>query len=417
MATKAIQKYREANRKAAGKVTGFIGELFGSAQAVKVAVAEERVISQFGKINQQRKNAAVKDRLFGEILHSIFRNASNFGTGIILILVGNKISQGTFSIGDFALFAYYLGYTADFAGLVGEHLAWIKQVGVSLSRLFRLLQDTPSKILVAHNPVYLHKELPEVTYERKNNSHIFVNLEARGLSYLYEETNRGIRKINLSFKKGSFTVITGRIGSGKTTLLRVLLGLLPLQEGQIYWNGQPVENPAMFMIPPRVAYTPQVPLLFSESLKDNILMGLPTDEANLDTAIFKAVMEQDIHELENGLETMLGAKGVKLSGGQRQRAAAARMFIREPELLVFDDISSALDVETERILWDRVFSNHNTTCLAVSHRKPALKRADHIIVLKDGGIIAEGKLNTLLNSCNEMQLLWQGQSGVVHEIP
>ena len=150
-------------------------------------------------------------------------------------------------------------------------------------------------------------------------------------------------------------MITGRIGSGKTTLLRVLLGLLPKDEGEIRWNGSVVEKPGEFFTPPHCAYTAQVPRLFSDTLRDNILMGLDKNDDDIYRAVRLAVMERDLGDLDEGLDTMVGPKGVKLSGGQIQRTAAARMFVREPELLVFDDLSSALDVETERILWERIF--------------------------------------------------------------
>jgi ATP-binding cassette subfamily B protein len=120
-------------------------------------------------------------------------------------------------------------------------------------------------------------------------------------------------------------------------------------------------------------------------------------------------MEEDLNEFDQGLETMVGPKGVKLSGGQIQRTAAARMFVRNPELLVFDDLSSALDVETERILWKRVFEKPGQTCLVVSHRRIALRQADNIVVLKDGKVEAEGRLEELLTTNKEMQRLWAGE--------
>ncbi len=158
--------------------------------------------------------------------------------------------------------------------------------------------------------------------------------------------------MDLSLARGTMTVVTGRVGAGKTTLLRTLLGLPPREAGEIRWNGQAVDDAAAFFAPPRCAYTAQVPRLFNETLRQNILLGLPDDPALLDAAVRAAVLEDDVRALDAGLETLVGSAGVKLSGGQVQRAAAARMFVRQPELLVFDDLSSALDVETERALWE-----------------------------------------------------------------
>ena len=149
---------------------------------------------------------------------------------------------------------------------------------------------------------------------------------------------------------------------------------------------------------------------FSESLKDNILQGLPENLAAVEAAVHRAVFEDDLTGMPSGLETIVGTRGVRLSGGQAQRTAAARMFVREAELLVFDDLSSALDVETEQRLWERVFATDpGVTCLVVSHRRPALRRADQIILLRDGQVENVGTLDELLTRSAEMRRLWSGE--------
>ncbi len=262
--------------------------------------------------------------------------------------------------------------------------------------------------LVEHGPVHLWGELPSASPPRHRPNEKLELLTATGLSYRYPGSEHGVMDATLSISGGTLTVITGRVGSGKTTLLKVLLGLLPKDAGEILWNGVTVDDPADFFVPPRSAYTAQVPRLFSETLHDNILMGLSEDSVSLPTALHTAVMERDIAALEDGLDTPVGPRGTKLSGGQVQRSAAARMFVREPELLVFDDLSSALDVETERTLWTRVLAQERT-CLAVSHRRSILHQADYIVLLKNGRIEATGSLDDLLSKSEEMQQLWAVQ--------
>jgi len=408
-----ILRYRRAAREATGRVTDLIGEMFGAVQAVKVATAEDHVIAHFRTLNEDRRRASLKDSLLTELLNAVFWSSVTLGTGLILLLASQAIRAGTFTVGDFALFVFYLSLVTEAMTTVGNFAARFRQVGVSVQRLADLLPDESADRLTDAHPLYLTGAVPSLAFVEKVPTDRLETLVARGLTFRDPATGRGIEDVNFTLTRGEFTVVTGRIGSGKSTLVRALIGLLPKDAGVILWNGQPVQRPAEFFVPPRVAYIPQVPRLFSEALQDNVLFGLPLTRADLPGAVWSAVMERDVEMLERGLDTLVGPRGVKLSGGQVQRTAAARMFVRKPELLVIDDLSSALDVETERILWDRLFALEDVTCLVVSHRRDALRRADHIIVMNDGRIDAEGKLEFLLQMSDEMQRLWHGDPRAV----
>ncbi|HEY9667867.1 MAG TPA: ABC transporter ATP-binding protein [Coleofasciculaceae cyanobacterium] len=517
---KRIKQYRQASRQATERVTGLAGELFSLVQAIKVTGVQQPMLTQFKNANEQRRQLMVKDQMLTALLKSAFENLVSIGTGLILLVAAQSMQAGvgTLSVGDFALFVYYLPFVTFFLEFFGVFLALLKQTEVSFERMQALLcgvgvgemerlgdgeqvsktlvqegrrqeaegrsqeavfnlfervdyfrhavltqsHDTSidnrkssrhpnpcTDALVAHNPLYLNdlwgrrQQLPPVKQLSFDKSDAdgglrlrLHELTASHLTYFYPGTDRGIKSVNLTLERGSLTVITGRIGSGKTTLLRVLLGLLPMQAGAIYWNGQTVNDPANFFTPPRSAYTPQVPQFFSNSLRENLLLGLQSSEQNIAKAVEMAVFDRDVAAMPQGLETIVGVKGVRLSGGQLQRAAATRMLVRQPELLVFDDLSSALDVETEQKLWSRLFalrsqelnvdsqavSNRSSlssfppsplwtpTYVVVSHRRPVLRQAHQIIVLKDGRVEAVGHLEQLLETCGEMQQLWQGKT-------
>jgi ATP-binding cassette subfamily B protein len=411
IATRYLYAYNRASREADSAASAFLGELFGAAQAIQVAGAEERAVARLRHINGIRRRAALKDVLLNHVLiTSLVENVAQIGAGIVVLLVGQSLRAGTFTVGDFALFVYALPRISDFTMWTGRTYAVYRQAEVSLARLLAAIPDTAAHELVAPAAVPLRDRPLLVQPIVRAEADRLMTLDITNLSYRYPGSEQGIWDVDLRLERGQFTVVTGQVGAGKTTLLRVLLGALPCHGGEIRWNGRLVADPPAFFVPPRCAYAAQAPRLFSETLRENLLLGLPYDQEALAHVLYQAVFDRDIAALEHGLDTVVGPRGVRLSGGQVQRAAVARMLLRDAELLVFDDVSSALDVETEQALWERIAARSGATLLVVSHRPAILRRAGRILVLKNGRVAAEGTLESLLATSADMRQLWRGDS-------
>lgn len=395
-----IRTYRRRMREATARVTDFIGETFGAVSAVKLAAQEDRMVGHLRALGETRRHAALRDVLLTELIRGVNTNMVNLAVGLVLLLGANKVRGGALDVADFVLFIGLLPRLTGSMGFFGDAIARHRRTGVSYDRMTRLLQDAPDTTIVAHHDVHLTADPPAPD---PAPPHIpLQELRVQNLSATHA-SGLGVHDISFTVRRGEFIVITGRIGSGKSTLLRALLGLIPTQNGHTYWNDQPIDDPATFLVPPRSAYTAQIPNLFSDTLQENITSGSP--DTNLNRAVKLAVLEPDLDTLGSGLTTPVGARGVKLSGGQIQRAAVARMLARDADLLVFDDVSSALDARTEAQLWQGL-AHTDATCLVVSHRRAALLRADRILILQNGTLTDHGTLPELLERNEEMRALW-----------
>lgn len=220
--------------------------------------------------------------------------------------------------------------------------------------------------------------------------HPLRRLELAGFGVRHPDGVVAVRDVDLTIERGQLVLVVGPVGSGKSSLLRALAGIVP-HTGRLIWNGVPVAEPELFLRPHQVGYVGQQPRVLSGTVADNITLGFPVDAG---AAASTAQLEPDLAASGAGLGLVIGHKGTRLSGGQLQRLALARALAPRSELLVADDVSSALDVTTELALW-AALRQHGATVLGSTSKRAALLRADHVLVLEDGRVVAQGRWGEL----------------------
>ncbi|RLE25582.1 MAG: hypothetical protein DRJ50_02685 [Actinobacteria bacterium] len=379
-----IKDYRTADRAATAEVTGLLGDVMAAATTIKVNDAGDHILRRLTVLVDRRRETAVRDRVLEEGVQAFSKGAADIGLGLVLLVSAGAIASGAFNLGQLALFTAYLGWLSFLPKMVGRMLARRKQAGVAFDRMRMLVADQTAANTVTK------RSLPIDPTDQRSRS-ITVRPDRVPLERLdvvefsaRHDSGAGVYDINFSVRRGEFVVITGPIGAGKSTLLRALLGLAWKADvtGSVVWNEREVVDRAAFFVPPNAAFLSQVPQLISDTVADNVGLG-PVSENQLATALDLSAISDDIDEMSLGVDTMIGPRGLRLSGGQRQRLATARALVHSPELVVLDDLSSALDVETELQLWENLASA-NMTVVAVSHRAVAFDRADQVLQLNAG---------------------------------
>jgi ATP-binding cassette, subfamily B, bacterial len=421
-----LRAWRRREREATAAVTGFIGDAFGAIGTVKASGARAAVAHRFAALGDERAEAARIDQVATQMLQTLSAAVGDIGTGIVLLMLVPALARGDASVGDVGLYTTAVVVVSWLPRWAARYSATLRQADVSVERLAELLPDQRPEGLTVATPLFLrHGPGPfPPTPAGAGPADRLERLEVRGLSVAYADAHEpalragsaadadvghitgttgmtgapdpvrraprafGIEGVDLVVERGTMTVVTGPVGAGKSTLLRAVLGLVGRRSGEVRWNGVPIDDPGQVLVPPRAAYVAQAPRLFSEPLADAILLGV--DAAGLDDAVRLACLDEDVERMPEGLATVVGARGVRLSGGQVQRTATARAVVRRPELLVIDDLSSALDVQTEARLWQQLFDDertHDTAILVVSHRPAVLARADRVVVLAQGRVV------------------------------
>ncbi len=398
-----IKYYRRADREATAAVTGLVGDVMAGATTVKVNDAVDPVLARLRELVDVRRHTATRDRVFDDALQSVTTGSGDVAMGLVLIVAAGAIASGRFDLGELVLFTVYLSWLGFFPRMIGRTIARFNQATVAFNGMRHLVARQDPEWVARHRNLPVARS-GEVERELPHRLPLH-ELRVDGLTAVYPDGEAGIHDVSFTVPRGSFTVITGPVGAGKSTLLRSLLGLAWQAEhesGRVLWNGTEVSDRAAFFVPPQAAFLSQVPQLLSDSLADNILLGAEVDRAFAGTnggaagevdqldplwwALAVASVDSDVARMSHGVDTLIGPRGLRLSGGQRQRVAAARSLVQRPELLVLDDLSSAVDVETELRLWSNLAAA-GITVIAVSHRKVAFDRADQLLVLDNGRLV------------------------------
>jgi ATP-binding cassette subfamily B multidrug efflux pump len=356
-------------------------ETISGERVVQAFGLEELRVAEFGTLSRRHASLSMKQSVIFSAYAPLSALISGMSALVLIAYGGSLVLRGALSLGDLTAFTGFLVALAWPMMSLGWSVNLFQRAKAGQDRLNELLHS-PERPLPAAEPIALPKTPAALVLE--------------GVSHRFE-TGRGLGPVDLALAPGDSLAVVGGIGSGKTLLLHVLAGLREPQQGRLFVDGEPLSDATLRRHWAGLGWVPQEAFLFSDTLRVNLAMGRPeaTEEELWEIARVVA-MDDLIHRLPEGLDTVVGERGVVLSGGERQRAALARALLRRPRLLLLDDALSAVDAETEsRILENlRTFLGHSTLVLA-THRVFVAETCARVMVLEEGRIIQLGTAEAL----------------------
>ncbi|HCM88468.1 MULTISPECIES: ABC transporter ATP-binding protein [Vagococcus] len=380
---KKVDVLYEDNRDNVAKLSNEVLEMVDGVRVMraygKKELEQERFQKRTTEVLKKANNLVVYNGAIGQVAKFLI----GLSTAVGLAFSGYLINQGQMTIGQLITFQIYLGMLSGAVWGLSDIVLVYQQGNVSFRKIEELLTSEDS----------LEKE-----GQREIDRIDRIEFEDYVFQYPTGEATT-LKKIDFYLNRGETLGIVGKTGSGKTTLIRQLLRQYPISEtGAIRINGQLIQDYSIQNLEGLIGYVPQEHILFSKTVGHNIRFGnRQADEYAMNEAIESADFTKDIARMSEGLETLIGEKGVSISGGQKQRVSIARALIREPELLILDDSLSAVDAKTESAIIENIRQvRQDKTNVIVTHRLSAVAQADKVLVIEDGKIIEVGSPQELL---------------------
>ncbi len=371
-------------------------ETFSGIRLVKAYVREVHEAKRFEKLSEAYKKKNLKLELFYSLMIPLLIVLIGISQLTVIGVGGYRVIKGTMTLGAVSQFFIYINLLIWPVAAIGWVTNLIQRASASIARLWEIfaIEEKEEYSQKATNvEINGAIEFVDVSFRYKNN-----------LPYV-------VQNINIQIPAGSSLGILGSVGSGKSTLVKLLTRIYKPTSGKILIDGIDVSLLSVNSLYNSFAVVPQEPFIFSSSIAENISLGKP--EISRDEILYFARLagiEKDIESFPDGLDTVVGERGVTLSGGQKQRIAIARAFIHKPRILVLDDPFSSVDSETETIILQNIFTTlTNTTLIIISNRISSVFRCDSIILLEEGKIIEQGTHSELLKLGGKYSTIYQLQ--------